>query len=260
MKEKYCLALKATLAALFLALPLKAEDNPENGSMEIIEPGSEVFKTLTIPDYQARYTSSFSKTGEFTLHVRTSGDGRKLSMVDIIPGEESVIVAQRVIDLESQRLVFSAGPYFAWGPEFIVGQSSGNTYDWARVPIGGGEPKRSSGEIAHSGYASEMFSPLLASLMPRDVGARFQLPNSYARKGETVSSELDTYEVIGREELATPSGLNCDCWVLDKSGWAGGPERIWVSIEAPYVFKRHRDVGGPRSFVSELLSFHILDK
>lgn len=256
MKKNLSCVFAAISFAILCASPSQAEDT----IIEVFEPGSEAFAKLNIKDYEARYTSSFSKTGEFTLHVRTSGDGKKLSMVDIIPGETSVIVAQRVIDLESQRLEFSAGPYFAWGPEFIVSQSNGDRYDWARVSIGGGEPKRSFGEIAHSGYVSEMFSPLLASLMPRDVGASFQLPNSYARKGETVSSELDTYEVVGREELETPSGLKCNCWVLDKTGWAGGQERIWVSLDAPYVFKRHRDVGGPRSFVSELLSFRRLDR
>lgn len=245
----FCTAITMTVHAYAL-----------EGDVETIYPGGTSFSSLNINDYEARYTSSFSKTGEFTLHVRTSGDGKKLSMVDIIPGENTVIVAQRMIDLESQLLEFSAGPYFAWGPEFIVGHSDGKTYDWARVPVGGGDVKRAHGEIANEGYVSEMFSPILAMLMPRDVGSRFQLPNSYARKGEVVSSEMDVYEVIAREKLQTPSGLSCDCWVLDKKGWAFGKERIWVAREAPYVFKRHRDVDGPRSFVSELLSFRKLEK
>lgn len=228
--------------------------------IETITPGSSVFSIESIPDYEARYTSSSSKTGEFTLHVRTTGDGEKLSMVDIIPMENMVIVAQRFIDVQTQLLEFYAGPYFAWGPEYIVGKTDGETYDWSRTPIAGGAPKRANGNIAHDGYVSEMFSPLLASLMPRDVGAIFQMPAFYARKGEYVSAEMDVFTITGREALATPSGLSCECWVIDKKTWNGSLERIWVARTAPYVFKRHRDVGGSRSFVSELLSYRPLTK
>ncbi|WP_262693753.1 hypothetical protein [Kordiimonas aquimaris] len=228
--------------------------------IETVTPGNAAFSIENIPDYEARYTSSSSKTGEFTLHVRTTGNGEKLSMIDIIPMENMVIVAQRFIDIQTQLLEFYAGPYFAWGPEYIVGKTDGKTYDWSRTPIAGGAPKRASGDIAHNGYVSEMFSPLLASLMPRDVGSVFQMPGFYARKGEYVSSEMDVFMVTGRETLTTPSGLSCECWVIDKKTWNGSLERIWVARTAPYVFKRHRDVGGSRSFVSDLLSYRPLDK
>lgn len=225
-----------------------------------ILPGAAAFSVPTFTDYEARYTSSSSKTGEFTLHVRLSGDGRKMSLIDMIPMENSVIVAQRQIDLTSQRLEFSAGPYFAWGAEFIVSQSDGKTYDWARVPVGGGVPKRAEGAISHQGYVSEMFSPLLASLMPMDEGAQFRLPASYARQGEFVSSELDAYTVLRRERLNTPAGPSCNCWLIEKQNWSGSTERIWVDRKAPFVFRRHRDVGGRRDFVSELTAYRVLEK
>ena len=225
-----------------------------------VKPGSKLLNIPALTDYEARYNSSFSKTGEFTLQVRLTGDGKKISMIDIIPGQETVIVAQRQIDVASQLLEFSAGPNYAWGPEFIVKQSNGKVYDWARVPAGGGELKRANGPVANNGSFSEMFSPLLATLMPMGVGGRFRLPALYARKGEFASSEFDDYEVIGRERLETVSGKVCECWVIDKKNWDGSLERIWVAREAPFVFRRHRDVGGPRSFVSELTGFRILEK
>ncbi len=225
-----------------------------------ILPGDGAFSIPGFTDYEARYTSSSSKTGEFTLHVRLSGDGKKMSLIDIIPMENSVIVAQRQIDLASQRLEFGAGPYFAWGAEFIVSQSNGETYDWARVPIGGGAPKRAEGTISNQGYVSEMFSPLLASLMPMEDGRTFLLPASYARQGDFVSSELDEYTVLRREQLDTPAGLSCHCWLIEKQNWGGSTERIWVDRKAPFVFRRHRDVGGRRDFVSDLTAFRPLEK
>ncbi len=225
-----------------------------------ILPGGSSFTALEFSDYEARYNSSSSKTGEFTLQVRQSGDGKKLAMIDIIPMENMIIVAQRQIDLSSQRLEFSAGPYFAWGPEFIVSTSDDSSYNWTRIPQGGGEPVQMTGEIAHGGYVSEMFSPLLASLMPMEVGEIFELPSSYARQGDFVSSEMDRYEVISRNEMETPSGLTCNCWMIEKTPWSGSVERIWVDVKPPFVFKRHRDVGGPRSFVSELTAYRVLEK
>ena len=244
----------ATMAAA-VALQVSAQDQAQE-----ITPGSALFVMPELKDYEARYNSSFSKTGEFTLQVRVTGDGKRLSMVDIIPGETVVIVAHRQVDLVSQLVEFSAGPNFAWGPEFIVKQSDGKTFDWARVPAGGGEARRVSGPVANNGSVSEMFSPLLATLMPMDVGSKFRLPTMYARKGEIASSEFDDFEVTARETLRTASGLSCECWVIDKKTWGGSLERIWVARKAPFVFKRHRDVGGPRSFVSELTGYRVLKK
>ena len=231
-----------------------------SGAATTILPGDARFNTPAFDDYQAVYTSSSSKTGGFTLQVRTSGDGRKLSMIDIIPMQEYVIVAQRQIDLRTHRAEFGAGPFFAWGEEFIVSSSDGENYDWTRLPIGPGEPKQMTGEIAHQGYVSEMFSPTLASLMPMDVGAVFKVPEAYPRKGEFVSSELSEFEVLRKEQLETPSGLRCDCWVIEKRSWNGMTEQIWVAREAPFVFRRIRDIGGRREFASDLLDFQTLKK
>ncbi len=234
----------------------------DSGAAEapVIMPGDERFDTPDFGDYQAVYTSSSSKTGGFTLHARTSGDGGTLSLVDIIPMQDSVIVAQRNIDLTSHRLLSGAGPYFAWGAEFVVSQATPESYDWARIPIGGGEPARASGPLQHGGYVSEMFSPTLASLMPMAIGSAFRLPSAYPRKGEFVSSELDEYRVLRRERLALEPGLGCHCWVIEKKTWSGTTELIWVAREAPFVFRRHRDVGGRRDFVSDLLAYEKLDR
>jgi len=256
----YKIRAAITCACLMaMTAPISAQDEEQHTGLEI-RPGSPLFKVPELKDYEARYNSSFSKTGEFTLQVRVTGDGKKLSMIDIIPGENVVIVAHRQVDVASQLEEFSAGPNFAWGPEFIVKQSNGKAYDWTRVSVGGGEPKRAAGPVANGGSVSEMFSPLLATLMPMEVGSKFRLPAMYARKGEIASSEFDDYEVTGRERLETASGLDCECWVIDKKNWGGSLERIWVARKAPYVFKRHRDVGGQRSFVSELTGFRLLKK
>ena len=223
-----------------------------------ILPGDKRFKTPEFDDYEVVYTSRSSKTGGFTLQARKSGDGKKLSIVDIIPMQNNVIVAQRQIDLKSHRAEFSAGPFFAWGTEFVFGQADNRGYNWTRVPIGQGKPKQMVGEIKNSGYISEMFSPTLASLMPMDVGAKFRVPEAYPRKGDFVSSEFDEYKVLRKERLSLPSGLSCDCWVIEKKTWNGSTERIWVSREAPFVFRRIRDFGGRREFTSDALSFRKL--
>ncbi|MCG8434100.1 MAG: hypothetical protein MJA83_08730, partial [Gammaproteobacteria bacterium] len=74
-----------------------------------------------------------------------------------------------------------------------------------------------------------------------------------------VSSEFDEYEVLSKERLNLGPGLDCECWVIQKKRWGDGSiEQIWVARKAPFVFRRHRDVGGRRDFVSDLLDFRNL--
>ncbi|MCG8436389.1 MAG: hypothetical protein MJA83_20420, partial [Gammaproteobacteria bacterium] len=203
------------LFAVFSALVFFSCTIPAAADNDVLTilPGDKRFKTPEFDDYQATYTSAFSKTGAFTLQARKTGDGKKLTLIDIIPGKESVIVAQRQIDIKTQRLEFSAGPYFAWGAEFVVKQYQPEEYAWSRVAIGDGETKRTAGEFQNKGSISEMFSPLLASLMPMEPGTKFRLPEAYPRKGEFVSSEFDEYEVLRKERLNLGPGLDCECWV-----------------------------------------------
>jgi len=240
------------VAAFDEAESIKAETD------DVALPGSPRFKVPDFEDYQAVYTSSSSKSGGFTLQARKSGDGKNLSLIDIIPMKDNIIVAQRNIDIATMRMNFYAGPYFAWGADFVVGQSSQAGYDWSRVPIGGGVPKRMAGEIANKGYVTEMFSPLLASLLPLDVGAKVKIPGLYPRQGDVVSSELDTYTVLRKERLETQSGLSCECYVIERQGWDETVDHIWVAGEAPFVFRRHRGIGSERAFVSDLLDFKTL--
>ena len=253
--------LACTACATNAAAPARAEQSADQKQASlVISPGDSRFNTPDIPDYEAVYNSSSSKTGAFTLHVRTSGSGEKLTLVDVIPMQDNVIVAQRQIDLATHRADFGAGPFFAWGPEIVVSQSNAETYSWTRVPIGGGAPKQASGEIQHGGYVSDMFSPTIASLMPMAPGAKFQLPEATPRKGEFVSAELSTYEILRRENLDLGDGLNCNCWVISKTNSGGATEEIWVDRKAPYVFRRVRDKGGAREFTSDLLAFRFIEK
>lgn len=239
-----------------------ASSQPAAEDAQVILPGDSRLNTPPFDDFEAVYTSSSSKTGGFTLQARKTGDGKRLTLVDIIPMKDNVIVAHRNIDLATHRFESSAGPYFAWGAEIVVQQASPTAYDWSRIPIGGGEPKRVAGEMAGGGTFDDMFTPTLASLMPMAPGTKFRLPVAYPRKSEIVSSEFDMYQVLRREHLELPLGLSCNCWVIEKRAWGSeykSRELIWVSREAPFVFRRHRDVGGQRDFVSEVLSFRRLE-
>lgn len=218
-----------------------------------ILPGDTRFDTPEFTDYEAKWSSASSKTGAFTLKaIRT---GQTLTLVDIIPTPQGTIVSQRSIDLATHRSQSSAGPYFAWGKEFVVAQNSDSSYHWTRVPLGGGKPEVVTGRLENGGAVSDMFSPTLAALMPMDVGSQFKLPALYPIQGGLVASEMDTYSVIRRERLDLAGGLSCQCWVLEKKAWSGSTELIWVSRDAPFVFRRIRDVGGKREFVSELLGY-----
>ncbi|PHR57604.1 MAG: hypothetical protein COA47_11530 [Robiginitomaculum sp.] len=140
-----------------------------------------------------------------------------------------------------------------------MAQNTKNSYDWVRTPIGGGDPIRITGELANKGSVDIMFSPTLASLMPMEIGAKFKLPQAYPRKGGRVSSEFDEYTVLRKEHLELDSGVSCDCWVIESKTWGGTVSHFWVSREAPFVYRRHRDVGGRRDFVSNVTSYRVLD-
>lgn len=222
-----------------------------------ILPGDERFKAPAYEDFEVRYGSTFSKNGEFTLQVRNVAGGTKTHVMDIIPGENAVVVAFRMIDSASQRVEFSAGPYFAWGQEFVVNQASNEGYDAVRIPIGGGEPARMTGELPLGGSIADTFSPTLASLMPMQTGAKFRLPIVEPRKDETFANVFANFEVVGREELILKSGLRCECWVIEGTTSAM-TSRYWVSREAPFFYRWHRDIGGQREFISEALGFRLL--
>lgn len=222
-----------------------------------IRPGDARFDMPAFEDFEAQYTSSSSKTGAFTLQVRNVSEGAKIHIMDVIPMPDNVIVAFRSIDASSQQVEMSVGPYFAWGAEFMIQQATAEGYDLVRVPIGGGEPLRRIGETPLGGAVAHMFSPALAALMPMPVGARFQLADLEPRKDETMANVFADYEVVGREALALASGVRCECWVLETNA-SGMRSRLWVARSAPFVFKWHRDIGGSRELVSEVLGFRPL--
>lgn len=253
-------AISHTMAAIAMLASSPALSGEATADPTTIMPGDARFNTPEFEDYQAMYSSSSSTTGGFTFQARKSGDGKKLAMIDIIPLANYVIVAQRQIDLATHRLEFGAGPYLAWGQEFVVSVSDGTSYSWSRSPIGAGDHKQSAGPIANGGYVSEMFSPTLASLMPMEIGSRFRLPEAYPRADETVTSEFDDYHVLRKERLELPSGFGCECWLIEKKTWNGMTDHIWVSREAPFVFRRIRDIGGKREFTSDLLAYSRLEQ
>ncbi|WP_209348242.1 hypothetical protein [Pontixanthobacter sp. CEM42] len=232
-------------------------DPVDPGKIIAMAPGDDRFVTPVFEDYSVDYNSRTSKTGLFTVQVRKTGSGEKISVVDIIPTEDNVIVAQRQIDADTHNFDFSAGPYLAWGTEFVVAQNDSEGYNWTRVPVGSSPPQQMTGKLDHNGSVSEMFSPTLASLMPMPVGTVFTLPEVYPRKGEFVSAELDQYTVLRSERLTLESGLSCDCWVLEKKAWSGTIDHIWVSRKAPFEMRRIRDVGG-RDFQSDAQNYREL--
>ncbi|MEM9302833.1 MAG: hypothetical protein AAGE01_12010 [Pseudomonadota bacterium] len=246
--------LLATLAALTLNTTAPADEEVR------IAPGDARFRPLEIGAYVAQYTSASSATGAFSLFVHSVDDGAGISLIDMIPMRDNVIVAQRRIDARMHAVDFSAGPYFAWGAEYVVSQMDGAAFDWTRVPIGGGEAVRLTGELGTTGIVSDMFSPTLAALLPMPPQTRFALPTAQPRPGGALSVAWTSYLVLRKERLDTPSGAECDCWVIEKINADGGVTHLWVDRAAPFIFKRHRDVGGPRELVSELLNFESMQR
>lgn len=243
---------------LFFASAILAAGAARAAEPDIIRPGDARIQSPAFEDFEAIYTSRFSKTGKFRLQVRNMADGAKIHAVDIIPGPDAVVVSQRVIDAASQKVEFRATPYFAWGPEFIVQrQYAGDAFHLTRVPIAPGEPISLNGEFEYGGAMSETFSPTLASLMPMESGAEFQLPVSVSYQDGEMANRLAQFKVIGRERIDTPSGRSCDCWVIESTN---GPsvDRNWVAREAPFVFRWHRDIGGETEFAVELEGFTLI--
>ena len=243
---------------LFVLL-VPATIHAASDELKTILPDASQFSLPAFKNYEVNYSSAMGKDAFFTLLAIKSLNGKKLVLIDIIPMKDNVIVAQRHIDMKTQHQEFSASPYFAWGSEFVVAQNTADNYDWNRVPIGGGEAARAQGELANGGGVDVMFSPTLAALMPMDVGSRFELPQIYPRKGGLVSSEMDQYQMLRKEQLELASGVSCECWVIERKSWSGSTTQYWVSREAPFIYRRHRDVGGPRDFVSDVLAFRLLD-
>lgn len=75
-------------------------------------------------------------------------------------------------------------------------QDKGESYDWMRIPLGGGDAVRLQGELENGAGVDVMFSPTLAALMPLEVGTYFDLAENCPRKGEYVSSEMDHYQIF----------------------------------------------------------------
>ncbi len=214
------------------------------------------FDTPKFDAYEATYNSTSSVTGEFTLQVRPVPGEQAINLIDIIPTPSGTIVAQRNVDANTHRLQNSAGPYFAWGAEYITqNYATDKRYDWVRIPLAGGAPVHIEGGLEHGAPVSVMFSPALAAAMPMTVDSTFSLPATVPVQAGHVESSLVSYKVLRREALKTPAGIACECWVLEQQGQGASVTHYWVDRKAPFVFRRHRDVGGEREFVSDLQSY-----
>ena len=253
MKAKIQIAVVGAVVAVTC---LAAE--PDVGEVRKIHVGSNAFHSVDFTPYEAQYTSRSSVTGAFTLKARMIDEGKAISLIDIIPTPDNVIVAQRRLHSASHALEFSAGPLFSWGAEFVIQQMGSGTYDWSRIPIGGGAPIRSAGQLP-AGVTSDLFSPTLGSLMPQTVGEEFALPVAVPRTDGSVSVWWEVYKVVAKERLDTPSGESCECWLIEKSAPGGGTTVLWVDAKPPFVFKRVFDRGGDREFVSDLLAFEAAE-
>ena len=256
---KFSALAMSSLAVSISLSPVAFAATEEPGASPTIRPGDKRFKPMRFEPYEARYTSRSSITGSFTLMARTVDGGQAISLVDLIPMKDVVIVAQRQIDARTQALQFEAGPLFSWGEEYVVRQMAESAYDWTRIPIGGGDPIRVTGEFATTSVVSDLFSPSLAALLPMEVGEVFQLPVAVPRKGGTVDGWWEEYRVLRVELLETPSGETCECVVLEKPAPGGGTTLLWLADKPPFVFRRSFDVGGRREFVSELLRFQFTE-
>jgi len=216
---------------------------------------------LSLPDfdaYEVEYTSAF---GRFINQVRPfqSDDGAKISVINLIHMPQGVIVDHRTIDRASLRMETFISPYFAWGQEHVTGRMDANGYDWVRTPLDGSEIIRIRGEWDTQGVFDGLgFSPTFAAFMPMEVGTRFQIPRDQARADGTLNAVMIEMEIIGREVLQLESGVRCECWVIEETDTQGATHRYWIGREAPFLFRRHRDIGGPRDFVSEVLSYRPL--
>lgn len=238
-----------TLTTLLLALspPLAAQTPTSVAHMSVDVP--------QFDPYEAEYTSAF---GRF-LHQAWpySTDGRsKVGVINTITMPNGVIVDSRSFDRANLQIDYMTSPYFAWGEEYVVAFFQGTQYRWTRIPIGGGEPVVLRGTSEHGPFVDDLgFSPAFAGLLPLPVGTTFTMPVPSPQADGTVGGSLLEFEVVGSESLSLPGGHSCACTILEQTGPGESVTRFWVSREAPFVFRRHRDIGGPRDFVSDLLGF-----
>lgn len=224
----------------------------QSSEVTTIYPGDERISVPEFTGYEAEYTSAF---GRFINQVRPVGDDW-ISVINLIDMPNGVIVDHRGIDRQSLRMEFFHSPYFAWGQEYVVGQMDESGYDWTRVPMEGGQGQRTSGEWNTNGVFDDLgFSPTLASMMPLEVGAQFAIPRHFPRVGGNIDVQLIEMTVVEREILVLDSGVECNCWVIEEVDNAGARHRYWIDRQAPFLFRRHRDIGGQRDFVSEVMSF-----
>jgi hypothetical protein len=246
----------AALAAIAFCPAVLATD-PERPS-EIILPGDDRLAIADFDAYEAEYASAF---GRFINQVRPfqTDEGQKISVINLIHMPQAVIVDHRTIDRTSLRMESFVSPYFAWGQEHITGRMDANGYDWVRVPLDGSAVIRTQGGWDTNGVFDGLgFSPTFSAFLSLEIGDRFRIPRDQARVDGTLDAVLVEMEVIGRESLRLDSGVHCECLVLEETDAAGSIQRYWVGEDAPFLFRRHRDVGGPRDFVSDVLSFRPL--
>jgi len=254
-----------TLAACGADVTTEASAQPAFGEGEasaereiIILPGDERLSVPEFEPYEVEYDSAF---GRFFNQVRKfkGDDGKKISVLNIIEMPQGVIVDHRTIDADSLRIETFNSPYFAWGPEFVFMRAEADSYNLVRVPVAGGEPIHTTGVLDNNGYFDGLgFSPTMAAILPLAVGTKFKMPKDEPRKDGSVASVLTSFEVTGRENLELPSGVSCECWVIQESSKGGTIHKYWISREAPFLIRRHRDVGGKRDFVSGVISFNPL--
>jgi len=249
----------ATFAALALMVFESAAlaADPAPGS-EVFLPGDDRIALAYFDAYEVEYSSAF---GRFINQVRPfqTEDGLKISVVNLIHMPQGVIVDHRTIDGASLRMEAFISPYFAWGQEHVTGRMDADGYDWIRVPLDGGEVIRTQGVWDTNGVFDGLgFSPTFSTFLPLGVGARFQIPREHARPDGSIEAVLIDMEFIERESLVLDSGVQCECLILEETDSTGAIHRYWVGQNAPFLFRRHRDIGGPRDFVSEVMSYRPL--
>ncbi|NKB88490.1 MAG: hypothetical protein GKS06_09740 [Acidobacteria bacterium] len=242
----------AAVAALLFA-PLHHVAGQQ--AAELVGPGHE---RLSLPDFEAYEVEYTSASGRFLNQVRPFQlDGvAKISILNLIDMPSGVIVDHAVVDRATLRQEYGATPYFAWGMENILLRATANELEIVRVPMGGGAPVVIEQEFDHGGYFEPLgFSPTYAALLPADEGTVFQIARRQPVAGGSIRTDFADFVVLGMETLETPAGLRCDCTILEERVEGGATHRYWVARQAPFLFKRHRDIGGARDFVSEALSF-----
>ena len=247
-----------TGALLSLGVSASALSDEHAPDSQVILPGDDRLSLPEFEAYEVEYTSAF---GRFINQVRPfqGDDGAKISVINLIHMPQGVIVDHRTIDRDSLRMESFISPYFAWGQEHVTGRMDASGYDWVRTPLDGSDVIRIRGEWDTQGVFDGLgFSPTFAAFMPMEIGTRFQIPRDQAQADGTLNAVIIEMEIIGRETLEMESGLQCDCWVLEETDALGATHRYWIGREAPFLFRRHRDVGGSRDFISDVLSFRPL--